>query len=411
MKTLTPLTFPLSAIALGATSPTAPVGTVVRSTLTPQVLYFDGTTWDDLIAVSGGVTSVTASGNLSSSGGTTPAISLAASPTFTVVTAAQFNGSGAGLSAGSVPNAALATTPVTAVTASGNLVSSGGSTPALTITANPTFTSVTATGQFTGSGAGLTAGSVPIAALATAPVLVSGAQTIAGVKTFSSPPAFSGASITAGSIPNAALATAPVTSVGVSGNITSTGGPAPTIGMTATPTFTTIFTSQGVAPPAYGTRSAGTAIVLSDHVSVAQVDYALGIDNGTMWLSISNSSNAFKWYAGTTVIASLTGDGTLSQSSDATLKSNVIDTHYGLGTVRSMQPRDFTWKDTGKFGCGFIAQEAREVVPELISEDPDGLLSMNYAGVVPVLVAALKELAATFDAHVAAFSAYVAAHP
>ena len=40
---------------------------------------------------------------------------------------------------------------------------------------------------------------------------------------------------------------------------------------------------------------------------------------------------------------------------------------------------------------GFIAQEMKEVMPELVKEDAEGMMSVNYIGVIPVLVEALKE--------------------
>ena len=41
---------------------------------------------------------------------------------------------------------------------------------------------------------------------------------------------------------------------------------------------------------------------------------------------------------------------------------------------------------------GFIAQELREVYPDLVYEDKQGYLSVNYTGLIPVLVDAIKEL-------------------
>lgn len=93
----------------------------------------------------GTVTAVTASGNLSSSGGATPNLTLNATPT---ITGTNFSG---------IPNAALVTPPVTAVTASGNLASSGGLTPNVTLNAAPTITGT----NFSG---------IPNAALVTPPV-------------------------------------------------------------------------------------------------------------------------------------------------------------------------------------------------------------------------------------------------
>lgn len=41
---------------------------------------------------------------------------------------------------------------------------------------------------------------------------------------------------------------------------------------------------------------------------------------------------------------------------------------------------------------GFIAQEVREVFPELVSEDEEGYLGIDYMGFIPVLVDAVKQL-------------------
>jgi hypothetical protein len=41
---------------------------------------------------------------------------------------------------------------------------------------------------------------------------------------------------------------------------------------------------------------------------------------------------------------------------------------------------------------GFIAQELREIYPNLVLEDDYGHLSLNYIGLIPVLVESIKEL-------------------
>ena len=40
---------------------------------------------------------------------------------------------------------------------------------------------------------------------------------------------------------------------------------------------------------------------------------------------------------------------------------------------------------------GFIAQDVKEVFPDLVFEDKDGYLSINYNGLIPILVEAFKE--------------------
>lgn len=46
---------------------------------------------------------------------------------------------------------------------------------------------------------------------------------------------------------------------------------------------------------------------------------------------------------------------------------------------------------------GFIAQEVKEVYPDLVYEDPDGLLSIDYTGFIPILVDAMKDLKAKVE--------------
>jgi hypothetical protein len=49
-------------------------------------------------------------------------------------------------------------------------------------------------------------------------------------------------------------------------------------------------------------------------------------------------------------------------------------------------------KDTYKSEYGFIAQDVKALFPELVEEDEEGLLSLNYTGLIPVLLEAIKDL-------------------
>ncbi len=51
-----------------------------------------------------------------------------------------------------------------------------------------------------------------------------------------------------------------------------------------------------------------------------------------------------------------------------------------------------------KVFTGFIAQDVAKVYPDLVSEDSEGALSINYIGFIPLLVEALKEQQAEIDA-------------
>ena len=55
----------------------------------------------------------------------------------------------------------------------------------------------------------------------------------------------------------------------------------------------------------------------------------------------------------------------------------------------------FVWKELGPPSVGVIAQDVEKVLPELVSERGDtGAKSVNYNGLVGVLIEAVKELSA-----------------
>lgn len=75
------------------------------------------------------------------------------------------------------------------------------------------------------------------------------------------------------------------------------------------------FGTSGVGAPTLTTVSAGQKITLFNSISGAQVDFALGIEAATMWLSVPSSGSQFRFYAGTAVIASLSGVGVFNAAS------------------------------------------------------------------------------------------------
>ena len=86
--------------------------------------------------------------------------------------------------------------------------------------------------------------------------------------------------------------------------------------------------------------------------------------------------------------------GGLVQSSDLTLKKNIELLPYGLQTIQSLNPVQYHFKDqedSSKKRFGLIAQEVRDILPQLIGEGPDGKLSLSYIELVPILINAVKE--------------------
>ncbi len=79
--------------------------------------------------------------------------------------------------------------------------------------------------------------------------------------------------------------------------------------------------------------------------------------------------------------------------SDIRLKKEVYTTEYGLKELMKLRPVNYTWRNNNRQDIGFIAQEIKEVLPELVMESKDSIntLLMNYQGVIPVLVKAVQE--------------------
>jgi hypothetical protein len=124
----------------------------------------------------------------------------------------------------------------------------------------------------------------------------------------------------------------------------------------------------------------------------------IGADGTSSSPTVSNEVNI---WAGTTVARFVQGAGLWSFPSDVRRKENIADLTLGLDFLSKVQPRTFDWKEDGKHSAGFIAQELDEVVQEFGAEhlgvvskaDPD-CYTVGSAALIPVLVNAVKELAA-----------------
>lgn len=88
----------------------------------------------------------------------------------------------------------------------------------------------------------------------------------------------------------------------------------------------------------------------------------------------------------------------LLQSSDRRFKNDIKTLDGALNKVLAMRGTTYNFnKEQMAKGfpdskqVGFIAQEMKEIMPELVQADAEGMLAVNYSGVIPVLVEALKE--------------------
>ena len=104
------------------------------------------------------------------------------------------------------------------------------------------------------------------------------------------------------------------------------------------------------------------------------------------------------------------GDGRINTQwvvSDGRYKKNVKSLEGAVEKLKAVKGvsykyRQEAYKDkgfTGGTAYGFIAQELKEVLPELVSEDREGFYAVNYDGLIPLLTEAVKELEAKQKEH------------
>ena len=85
----------------------------------------------------------------------------------------------------------------------------------------------------------------------------------------------------------------------------------------------------------------------------------------------------------------LTVMGDLEVQSDARLKSNIVSLGPTLNKLLQIDGKSYEMK--GKKKIGVLAQEIQKLFPELVGADDENRLTVNYQGLVPVLINALKE--------------------
>ncbi len=88
-------------------------------------------------------------------------------------------------------------------------------------------------------------------------------------------------------------------------------------------------------------------------------------------------------------------------SSDMRLKKDISNLSYGLEEVLKMRPVSYRLKSDKeeKIKLGLIAQEVKALIPEIVTEDDskEKFLGMSYSELIPVLIKAIQEQQKTID--------------
>ena len=118
------------------------------------------------------------------------------------------------------------------------------------------------------------------------------------------------------------------------------------------------------------------------------------IGNGT---DVVNRSDALIVYKnGNATLA-----GLLTQLSDMRLKKGIAPLNQSLTKLTKLRGVHYKWNDVKphdmeSLQTGLIAQEVEKILPELVNKAADGYKSVNYIGLIPHLIEAVKELDAKY---------------
>ncbi len=88
----------------------------------------------------------------------------------------------------------------------------------------------------------------------------------------------------------------------------------------------------------------------------------------------------------------------LSCSSDERLKKNIValgSSTDSLAKLSSLSAVLYNWnseEDSHTLHAGFLAQSVQQILPDLVTEDGNGYLALNYAGFAPYLVSGIQQL-------------------
>jgi hypothetical protein len=126
-------------------------------------------------------------------------------------------------------------------------------------------------------------------------------------------------------------------------------------------------------------------------------DFRLYTDNAAAKVSIGYSQYAANFFQSNLEVYA-NGNawlrGTLTENSDIRLKRNITSLQNSLSLLTQLNGYHYYWKNATNdqsLQTGLIAQEVQKLFPELVKENEKGELSVNYIGLIPVMIESIKE--------------------
>ena len=126
--------------------------------------------------------------------------------------------------------------------------------------------------------------------------------------------------------------------------------------------------------------------------AIGRADNSVTLGNPEVTAVYMGEDSGAKVYAGEgSFTGNMTIGGDVVVSSDARLKANIMSLGSTLAKLLLIDGKTYTMKNNGKQKIGVLAQDIQKVFPELVTTDDKDMLAVNYQGLVPVLINALKE--------------------
>ena len=155
----------------------------------------------------------------------------------------------------------------------------------------------------------------------------------------------------------------------------------------------------------YPTAQAGTLVVTHAAGVVQEYTcynsgnkYYRGFYGGSWgaWRTIYHSGNMASSHI---TVASLVSSGNVTAYSDIKLKEDIEVIPDALDKLNALHGYTYKRKDIKDDSrhTGVIAQEVQKVLPEVVTEDEDGTLSVAYGNMVGLMIEAIKELKEEVD--------------
>jgi uncharacterized protein (UPF0248 family) len=132
----------------------------------------------------------------------------------------------------------------------------------------------------------------------------------------------------------------------------------------------------------------------SDDPVTATNFFGFGLNSATLRYQVKDTAATHKFYTGSTLAYTINSSGG-ANGSDARWKTEVQDITGALEKIELLQGKTFLLNDNPDRQMGFIAQEVKEVVPEVIwidKTDPEQYHFMQYDRLTALLCEGIKEL-------------------